>query len=587
MTPRGRALRGRWHGGRLELDPGCATVPAGEGTSLALAGRLCGDARPVAEAAPGSGLRGAWGEFALLAFAPASGRGWLARDALGARDVFYARSGGGLVFADELPALLEWLPATPPPDPDAVTSWLGSGTIPIGQTLYAGIHRLPPGHALGLGGGSGPVAWWTLEPRRPTAPDELEEAVLAETAAAVGRMAGGEASPAVLVSGGLDSSTVLALLSERPDVAPVAYSALFPRHAEVDETELIATLTGELGVPSVRSVVSGGSPLVGALDHLRRWRLPSASANHYLWGPLLARVAADGRTLLLDGEGGDEVFGMQPLALVDALLRGRPRHAQALAGRVYAIGRDGRRRARRLQILARFAAEGAVPYPLQRGARRWTDAGHAAPPMLDRHARARLREVYDPWAWKRGAGPLARRRLLHALTDQRELLDAHGYLRRRAATHGLEARHPFLHDIGLLELAAGIDPEALFDGYRDRPVLRDALRGHLPEALRTRQGKSYFSSLLHDSVMGDIGLLRSLLGAPDAETRAWLDPGWIERELRDPRPDDHPEGRFAWSTQLFRAGSLECWLRSLGDREWPERHVAPLAAPVQQEISAT
>ncbi len=588
-------LAGRWSAKGLEV---LAPATAGDGAAVvALAGRPRGSESLAPLLAAGRGpsdglLDGISGAFAGALLDRVRNRGWLVRDRLGARDLFYARTQGGLAFAGEIADLLPLLPTTPGPDDEAVTCWLGTGTLPAGRTFYAGVSRLAPGHALELDGSFRPFEWWRLETGRrtvPRDPAELAALVLEETAAAVGRAS--DPGAAVLVSGGLDSSTVLALAAEsaraRGKTPPVAYSALFPGHEDVDESALISVLLEHVGVGAVASEISGGSALAGAVDHLERWRIPSASTNHFLWTPLFARAAADGREVMLDGEGGDEVFGMQPLAMVDVLLAGHPHRAQRLAGRVYALGAEGRRRRRRLQVLARFTAEGAPPHAAQRAVRRLTGAGFPAPPIMAAGRERELRRSFDPWAFKRGSGPLWARHLVHSLTSEREALDAHGYLRRRAAGAGLEARHPFMEDVELLELAASIDPELVFDGYRDRPLLRDAMAGRIPDALRLRQGKSYFSPVVYDAVAArDLALLREILGAPGAEAHRWLDPRRLARELADPRPDRHPRGRFVWAMELFRAGALECWLRSLEDPAWPGR-VVVRGAPALDHVITT
>ena len=358
---------------------------------------------------------------------------------------------------------------------------------------------------------------------------------------------------------------MLALAAEsaraRGKTPPVAYSALFPGHEDVDESALISVLLEHVGVGAVASEISGGSALAGAVDHLERWRIPSASTNHFLWTPLFARAAADGREVMLDGEGGDEVFGMQPLAMVDVLLAGHPHRAQRLAGRVYALGSRGPAARRRLQVLARFTAEGAPPHAAQRAVRRLTRRRLPGAADHGRGGGARAPASFDPWAFKRGAGPLWARHLVHSLTSEREALDAHGYLRRRAAGAGLEARHPFMEDVELLELAASIDPELVFDGYRDRPLLRDAMAGRIPDALRLRQGKSYFSPVVYDAVAArDLALLREILGTPGAEAHRWLDPRRLAPSWRIRGPTAIPAGASygQWSCSAPARWSAGC-----------------------------
>jgi asparagine synthase (glutamine-hydrolysing) len=137
----------------------------------------------------------------------------------------------------------------------------------------------------------------------------------------------------------------------------------------------------------------------------------------------------------------------------------------------------------------------------------------------------------------------------------------HDHLRRKLSGAGLEGGHPLLDDLSLVELVLRLPPELAFDPELDRPLLRRALRGLLPDEIRLRATKSYFDSLVVKSLSGpERPQLTSLLGWPRAEIRRYV----TEARLRDivdgPTAQERP---FDWAWNSWRVASTELWLRSL------------------------
>ena len=102
--------------------------------------------------------------------------------------------------------------------------------------------------------------------------------------------------------------------------------------------------------------------------------------------------------------------------------------------------------------------------------------------------------------------------------------------RRRAASAGLEARHP-LFDLDLVELSLRQPPLATFDRHRSRPVLRAAMAGALPDAVRLRPHKALFDSVLVDSLAGPDGALARRLLSDPAAALGIRRSGWAEAPL--------------------------------------------------------
>lgn len=510
------------------------------------------------------------GDFAIVLWDHDAERGLVARDQLGGRGIVWHESGGRLLFASEVRHLLALLPATPGPDPGALAHWVAnSSAMPADRSLYEGIRRLPAGHLIAFRDGGWEVRrYWQPRYRPPLrAPrEELVAQLRATLARAVERRAPADGSAAILLSGGLDSASVAGVAASLPDgQRPArAYSATFPRHPGADETKLIDGLCDALGLQAVRAVVQRGSVLGGMLPYLEHWRLPPVSPNLFFWQPLLARASADGVTVMLDGEGGDEVFGHSPPLIADRLRHGRVLSTREL---LYAIpGRDGppskeEVRAAARAIIRRHGVAAAAPAGLHRLARRLRGTSHYAPDWLTEPAARAYAAGHDPTAWKSIDGPRWWAHLVSITAAGVGPSLTYDHVRRRSAQAGLQARHPLM-DVDVLELALTFSPRLAFDHRWSRPLLREAMAGLIPDQVRLRTAKSSFDQVFHEALAGpDLPAIRALLTAPDAELRAYVDLNVIERRLLADGPPAHPLARAQWAVQVWRLVTGECWLR--------------------------
>lgn len=509
------------------------------------------------------------GDFALLVWDPGAGRGIVVRDQLGGRGLVWWSDGGRLLFASEVRHLLALMGRTPAPDPAGLAHWLAVSGMPGDRSLYAGVRRLQAGHLLRLEGDRFEVRrYWVPRYQAPLRASraELAERLRAELQRAVARRSGDRSRTAVMLSGGLDSATVAALGARLPSEARPArsYSATFPRHPTIDESGLIALLGDAFGLAQSRVVVRGGSVLAGALPYIEHWRLPPVSPNLLFWGPLLDRAAADGVGVMLDGEGGDELFGLSPALVADRIRRGR---LLAARGLIYRIpGADGRpTKGSVRRILREHGLKAATPLPLHRAVRRLRGPGaYAVDWLTDTTARA-YAESDDLAGWKRLRGPRWWAYLVDVTTSGMGPALVYDHVRRRAALAGIVPRHPLV-DVDVVELVLRLPPELAFDPRHSRPLLREAMAGLMPDDVRLRPTKSTFDALFHECLAGpDLPVVRELLGDPDAAVGDHVDLGVVRERLLDPDPPEHPAARMSWALYTWRLVTAELWLRSAAD----------------------
>ncbi len=508
------------------------------------------------------------GDFWAILWDRRQGRGIAVCDQMGGRCPHWTRHGPHLLIASEIPELLAALPRRPGPDPVAMVHWLASTEAPPAHSLFVGVQRLAAGHLLELGPASPePRRYWTPRYQRSgsTPAEELVSQLRASLERSIRRRTADTRDVGVLLSGGLDSSAIAALaVTSKSGAAPGArraYSATFPGHPQVDEARWVDQTTEHLGLPSTRIVVRGGSALAGAAGYLETWQVPPTSPNLFFWTPLLERAGADGMRVILDGEGGDELFGLSPYLIADRLRHGRVVSAARLATRI-----PGRPRAlassRTWRLLRSFGLKGALPLVSHSLARRARGPGHYAPAWMRTDASRVWLDTDATWRWKAIPGPRWWAWQVDTVTRGLGPALVYEQSRRRAAVAGLEARHPLV-DVDVVELALSLPPEMAFDSSHTRPTLRQAVAGLLPEEVRLRRDKSSFDAVFHAALAGpDLAATRRILGAPDAEVGAYVDLDAVRRGILDKDPPTHPGSLQNWAIEVWRLLLAECWLKA-------------------------
>lgn len=501
------------------------------------------------------------GEFTVFVWQPALKRGLIARHRSGARPMFICAQGSTLYFASEVHELLALLPRRPAPDDVGVARALGGWSLHDGRTLFDGVRRLGAGSLVRLDAeGFSVRRYWHPRPREPVSlgREEAIEEIRRLIGAAVDRRVGSHDEAGILLSGGLDSSTVAALgepaLAARGEQLR-GYSAQFPDAPGADETAELDVLASRLKVPQVRMALTGGSPLAAGIEYLQRWDVPLGPPNHFVWQPFLRRAAADGVTVMLDGNGGDEIFAESPYLLADRLRRcnlvGAARLARTLSGPGAGIRSVS-------SSLYTWGVGGLLPTFL-------AGRGSGSETPLFRAETARLfRAGEETVPWRKWDGPRWWAHKAHTILQGPESFGAHEYLHRRATEAGLASRHP-LFDVELVDFVLSLPPEWSFDAVFTRPLLRDAGAGLVPDEVRLKRQKAAFSPVFASPLdRTDLPVIRDLIGSSRAEVNRYVDPGVVERDLLS-GSSAHPRGEAAWALEAWRLANVECWLRMQGN----------------------
>jgi asparagine synthase (glutamine-hydrolysing) len=484
------------------------------------------------------------GMFALALWDGARERLVLARDRLGKKPLLWTRlPDGTLAFASELKALLRLPEVQRDLDLQAIDAYLALQYVPGDRTALRGIRKLPPGHVLiAEGDGERVEPYWRLEPAEPSArEEEWLERVRTTVGEAVRERLVADVPLGALLSGGIDSSIVVALMAEASPQPVRTFTVGFadPRYDERAYARAVVQRYGTVHEElQIEEDVAATLPrLAAAFDE----PLGDEAAFPTF---LIAEQARRHVTVALSGDGGDEAFAGYERYLAHRLAAQIPAPAARLGVAALETFPGARREPRSPLFRARRLLEAAAERPRNRYARLmevfpldlrrslWADPVHAQP--------TRLEPARD------GITGLQ-------LLDVSTYLPGDLLLKADLATmaHSLELRSPFL-DRKVVALGLALPDSLKVRRRAGKVALRRAFVGHLPPDVAAR-GKSGFGVPLGRWFRSDLNEAAHDLLATDR--------GWFRQDALRQLLDEHESNRADHGHRLWCLLMLELWVR--------------------------
>ncbi len=470
-----------------------------------------------------------YGMFAFAVWERDTGRVVLARDRLGIKPLYYAERSGRFRFASTLPALLAAGDVDTTIDPAALHHYLSwHAVVPAPRTILNGVRKLAPATICTIepDGRRREETYWRLDvgaraADRALGEAEWREAVRDALGKAVDRRRVADVPVGVLLSGGLDSSLLVALLAGLGQRDLKTFSVGFETIGDVEGDEFrysdliadrFATDHHRIRVDGVRAIES----LPGMVAAMSEPMMSHDAIGFYLLSQEVSKYVKVAQS----GQGADEIFGgyhWYPKLL-------RSNDATEDYARVY-FDRD---HADMAELVAPALMNGDY-------SRDFVDAY--------------FRDC-------RSASPIDQ-----ALRLDAEIMMVDDPVKRvdnMAMASGLETRVPFL-DHEVVELAARIPAELKVCGG-GKHILKEASRGLVPDAVIDRP-KGYFPVPALKYIRGAfLDFVRDVLNAQRARQRGLFNRPYIERLLADPEGELTPKGH----SKLWQVALLECWLQTQG-----------------------
>ena len=515
-------------------------------------------------------LRELNGMFAIALWDGPAQRLVLARDRAGEKPLYYWRGNQTLVFGSEIKALFEYPGLSRAIDPEALSQYFFYGYIPAPRSIYAEIKKLPAAHRMVVEHGELRIEpYWRLQdhlrgPGRPRVTVQQEAEIVEELRtklreAAVSRLVS-DVPLGVFLSGGVDSSTLVATMSELTPGNVNTFSVAFPERTFNEEP--YANLVARHFRTRHHVLRADEATLREALEILAGHLDEPVADPAVIPTYLLCRFARTEIKVALSGEGSDELFG------------GYPTYIGARLAEIYLRMPRFLRR----QFFDRLkwclpVSSTAVPKGLF--LRRFL--AHAERDPAERHhiwfgmfSPAELDRLFAPeWQGPRPPSSVIFDPLPHVLEGARfddtvaEMLylDFRMYLEdnllvkidRASMACSLELRTPFL-DHRLIEFAAGLPSELRVRRFNLKYVLKKAVEKWLPREIVYRQKRGFSVPIASWMRQGLKPLLDETLGKEQLKRDGLFDAAFVRRLL-----EEHWNGRADHRKSLWTLFCFQLW----------------------------
>lgn len=479
----------------------------------------------------------------------------LARDRVGIKPLYYGWAGETFLFGSELRAIEQHPDFERRSNREAVELYLDFGYVPAPLSIYEGIRKLPPGSVLQAAVGKNvavPVKYWDLASAFGAAPwsgteQEAAERLEQELESAVDRHMVSDVPLGAMLSGGVDSSAVVAMMCAKARKQVKTFSVGFTEKG-FDESRHARVVAKHLGTNHTEMLLTPQDALEVIPQLPEIYDEPFADSSQ-IPTFLVSRLARTQVTVALTGDGGDELFGgynrylyapkiWRAVTIVPEAVRSTA--AGALTATVMAMRRHGLRghaadKAVKAAGALRTSSLTGIYWSLCRTQYRANGTQH---PIEDEFSAPRAGESVTD---------LMRLDILTYLPD-----DILTKVDRASMAVGLEARVPLLDD-KLIQFAASLPLEMKIRGNRTKWLLRHVLYKHVPRAMIERP-KAGFAIPLATWLRGPLSeWAEELLGEEALREQDLLHPDSVRGDWNEFRAGNRANHHRVWALLMLQA----------------------------------
>jgi asparagine synthase (glutamine-hydrolysing) len=517
------------------------------------------------------------GMFAFAIYDRTRSRLLLARDRFGIKPLYYAQCGEQWVFGSEMKAILALEGFSPRLDRQACYDFLGLTYVPEPATGFSNIFALPKGCAMTLERGEATQAKFYQAKARPAAVDrpfaEVVEAAEEALLEAVRMQAVADVPVAALLSGGIDSSLVVAATTRTTGNRPFTFNVRFP-DKDYDETPQALAVSRHCGTEH-RTIDLDMEAITpeSILELLTHFDQPFADTSLIPMYFVASAIRKRGIICTLSGDGGDEVFGgygrfwranqfMRLMRLPHALQQAATGAGRLLSARTPNLGRQMVKAVRLAQAGRQDASV------LLAGLSNYLSEEQKQE-LLSPSISPELQTVYRHFDGYQPPGVNDLEELSRRLTENLFAVSLPGDMLRKvdmmSMRAGLEVRVPML-DEKVAALGLALTHGMKTDGRTGKLVLRRLAERWLPAEVARHPKHGFGIPLDRMLSAGFQDVLNDLLLSPDAKISAFLDMNVVRRWLglfADARHGKHETtiSREGLYQRIFIVLSLELWLR--------------------------
>lgn len=424
------------------------------------------------------------GDFAFALYDQGAECYFCARDQLGVRPLYYSIIEQEFFFANDIDELFTKYGVNKHPNKQAIDSLINQYVIDYSATMYEDVYRLPPGHWMLVSDGQRQVhRYWYPERIK------INQEITREEAAdrfrelfdrAIHSRINDYRTTAFELSGGLDSSSIVSYHRHTDPIQPLNVYAMHFGEMGCDESVYINSVAEKHGLfphylRSDRIDYTVDYDMAFNYRVNPHWPLLVTFTTVF---PMLEQMSTEGIRTIISGQGGDHIHTGSPYVLADYL-----KHFK-----LYKLTMDLYYTANRMYILKNFVVSPLLNRYIKKILKKLLGRGNKTSQQFS--------QTYDSFIEPASVASLALRQELQWLTapSHSMILDS-SVFHVVKKLYGIEYRHPFF-DIRLVEFMLSLPPEFKFSKGMTKQLLRRAMKGILPEKIRTRQDKAEFSDVL-------------------------------------------------------------------------------------------
>ena len=487
----------------------------------------------------------------------------LARDRIGQKPLFYSQEGAQLSFGSEIKAILALHPREPELDPLAMHDYLSLRFIAPPRTIFKHIRKLPPAHTLVFQNGQIKLRqYWQLSFREKLTLSEAEilEALQEQLKRTVDSHMLSDVPVGAFLSGGLDSSMVVAVLARDLGLKPQTFS-IGVAESDFDETPYARIVAEQYGTQHTEERVQ--ADLIHSLPKMI-WHMDEPSDPIAACMFQAARLASRHVKVVLGGDGGDELFA------------GFDRYVGSRYIDIYSLMPLALRRSLMGPMLKRLPD--SFTYKSMTQKLRWVHHLSMQSTAAEQYAEATCffrfthqekQELYGDGLWKElehinstraitvpfnnaEADTLLDRMLY---TDFVTRLPEHSLVLtdRMTMAHGLEARSPFL-DHELVEFLAKVPADIKVQNNQPKHLMRKLAKDYLPPSILQREKQGFMFPIAYWFRTDLFPFLSNTL-----TNSHFVKEGWFKKESIENLLTEHRTNRHDHHVRLWMILNLEIW----------------------------
>jgi len=487
-------------------------------------------------------------EFAFVLFDKHEKSYFAARDPIGLSPLYYSHQGDNYHFASDIESLFAQSGIKKEANILAMEGIVHHSAIPYADTMYKGIKRLPPGHYMKISatGQCTLVRYWKPEEIKinyKISKDEATKRFKELFEQAISNRIDEPSTTACELSGGLDSSSVVSWIKHKsPEYKLTCFSMTFDSLEKCDESNYVDEIDKTFDINLVKLQTD-------TLDYKNTLNLEYNYDLNPHWPifltytmglPLVNKAREMGVKTILTGQGGDHVTAGNLYCLNDYF-----RHFRwhLLLRELHAFGNP-------VQLMKRFVL---LPFLGERSRKfilKILHPFHRKNPQRPRKPETSFEEFSELYTGKSLSFKYDLAQVV--ISNNSAMLD-NSYYQVAEAKFGIKFRHPFF-DRRLVEFMLSLPPNFKLNRGRSKFLLREAMKGILPDKIRLRSSKAKFNDVLRQQIDG-IDLDTLLVSAQIAKL------GLIEQSRLDEMRRKYQSGQLTAIVYFWQVLNLEYWYR--------------------------